>query len=286
MLCSENLEVEYKWLLVFDPANSQLPVPSDDAKPLPAHLARKSRITAEASPKIDEPFGDPQSKFIWSEFNTCKTVKNPDQVKIDLLKPKQIWFYLGRTSTEARAQYTADLRVQINNPEGNFLESIRAASAPIAIQKQGRSYPVPYPRSFNTYNANASCAKAYIQPAKAPAKKPFRAPIAKEKPYHGKYAIKDPVPYIYKPKISCNVDSEALQSQRSFQQSALHSPQQSFSSPKYRAPSTQMSPVAPQAPMMSTTMQYSPTPPFNSPEDVKQVSRLLFTYLWCILTFE
>lgn len=238
-------------------------MPSDDAKPLPPHLARKSRITAEdpsnVSPKIDEPFGDAQSKFIWSEFNSCKLVKNPAQVKVDISKPKQLWFYLGRTSTEAKAQYTGDLAVLRNNPEANFLESVRAASAPVAVPIPRRSYPATYPSGVNIHAVNAARAKAHIQQAKTPAK----APVTKERPYHGKYAITDSSPYLYKPRVGCNIDSQSLRNQRTFQQSSVDSLPRLQNPSSYRAPPAQMSPVAPMALMMSVASQSPLSQHFN-----------------------
>lgn len=266
--------MEYKWLLVFDPIHSQLPVPSEDAKPIPAHLARKSRTTAEDpsknEPKADEPFGDPQSKFIWSEFNTCKPVKNPDQVKVDLSKPKQLWFYLGRTSTEAKAQYTGDLAVSRNNPEANFLESIKAATAAAAVSAQRRSYPASYPSGVNIHAFNAARAKAHVQQA---AKTQAKPAATKERPYNGKYAIIDPAPYVYKPKVSSNVDPLALRNQHTFQQSSVHSLPQFPNSSGFRAPPAQMSPVAPMAPMMSAGAQHAATKQASAPpKDFRRVS--------------
>jgi hypothetical protein len=103
-------------------------VPSPNAKPLPSHLARKSKTTTQDpqndNPKADEPFCDPKVP-VWSEFHTAKLSRNPNQVKIDLWKPKQLWYYLGKTSTEAKAQYTEDPRKRRNNLDANFLESVR-----------------------------------------------------------------------------------------------------------------------------------------------------------------
>lgn len=242
--------MEYKWVLVFDHANSQLPIPSENAKPLPAHLAHKSRTTTQDpsdSPKVDEPFGDAQSKFTWSEFNTCKSVKNPSQVKVDISKPKQLWFYLGKTSTEAKAQYTENLAVVRNNPEANFLESVRAASAAAAVQLHRRPNPPPYPAGVNMHAINAARAKAHIQEAKVPAK----SLTTKKRPYHGKYAITEPTPHVYKPRVGCNVDTQALQNQRAFQQSSVHSLPQFPNSSSYRAPPGQRNPIAPMASMMA-----------------------------------
>lgn len=254
--------MEYKWLLFFDPVNSQLPVPSENAKPLPAHLASKSRTTAENpaknEPKADEPFGDPQSKFVWSEFNTCKPFRNPNQVNVDIIeKRKQLWFYLGGTSTEARAQYTENPAVKQNNPEANFLESVRAAKTAIALSfHQRRSYPAPYPAGANMHAASVIRAKSnFHHPINLP--KP-QAP--KERPYNGKYAILDPAPYIYKPKVGNTIDPEALRNQRAFQQSLVHSFPQFHNPPGFRAPSASMNNTQPPINTASRPVNTAPAP--------------------------
>lgn len=259
--------MEYKWLLFFDPVNSQLPVPSENAKPLPAHLASKSRTTAENPaknvPKADEPFGDPQSKFVWSEFNTCKPFRNPSQVNVDIIeKRKQLWFYLGGTSTEARAQYTENPAVKQNNPEANFLESVRAATTAIALSfQQRRSYP---PAGTNMHAANVIRAKSnFHQPINPP--KP-QAP--KERPYNGKYAILDPAPYTYKPKAGNSIDSEALRNQRAFQQSLVHSLPQFPNPSVFRAPSASMNNTLPPINTASRPVNNAPDPANAAPRRV------------------
>ena len=246
---SDKVEVEYKWLLIFDHALSQLPKPSENAKPLPAHLAHKSRTTTQDpsdSPKVDEPFGDAQSKFIWSEFNTCKSVKNPSQVKVDGSKPKQWWFYLGKTSTEARPQYTEDLALPRNNPEANFLESVRASTAAVQLHRRPVP-PPPYPAGVNIHAINAARANIHFQEAKVPAK----PSNTKKRPYHGKYAITEPIPPVHNnPKVGCNIDAQALQNQRAFQQSSVHSLPRFTNYSTYRPPTGgQKNPVAPTASM-------------------------------------
>lgn len=254
--------MEYKWLLFFDPVNSQLPVPSENAKPLPAHLASKSRTTAENpaknEPKADEPFGDPQSKFVWSEFNTCKPFRNPNQVNVDIIeKRKQLWFYLGGTSTEARAQYTENPAVKQNNPEANFLESVRAATTAIALSfHQRRSYPAPYPAGANMHAASVIRAKSnFHHPINLP-----KPPAPKERPYNGKYAILDPAPYIYKPKVGNTIDPEALRNQRAFQQSLVHSLPQFPNPPGFRAPSASMNNTLPPINRASRPVNSAPAP--------------------------
>ena len=268
MLHSDKIEIEYKWILIFDPVNSQLPIPSENAKPLPPELAQKSRTTAEHpsnnNPKADEPFGDPQSKLIWSEFNTCKTIRNPHQVKVDVFKPKKLWFYLGKTSTEAKAQYTGDLAVRRNDPTANFLESVRIATAAAALPPR-RSFPASYPTGVNMHAVNAARPpRSYIQPANLqPTKPPInRAPSMQDRTYHGKYAITDPVPHNYKAKAGGHVDPQALHNQRAFQQNASRqSPVQPYTNQSYQSSQIYSSHGyrAPPAPMMATASPRRPS---------------------------
>lgn len=265
----DKIEVEYKWLLVFDPVNSQLPMPSENAKPLPAELARKSRTTAEHpanndDPKPNDPFGDPDSNFRWEEFDSCKAFRNPAQVEIEIDKPGKLWYYIGKSSTEAKAHYTADIAIQQNDPTANFLESVRIASVAAAAARpptQRVSYPASYPSGINHQNAlNAPRpgANVHVPQSKAPTAQYRKPAAAKERPYHGKYAITDSIAAQYKPRPGVNVDAQALYNQRAFQNAASSQlPQQyhSHQSPGYRPPQASMGTAAPTAPMLSGQQQ-------------------------------
>ncbi|KAK5242069.1 hypothetical protein LTR16_008795, partial [Cryomyces antarcticus] len=110
----DRVEVEWKWLAVMDPAASQRPKPSKNAIPMPADMNKKSvsiENRQDGYPTMEEPFHDnPANK--WHEFYTIDTpptgykpgvIRNPEQKKTDLDKPDVEWFYLPKTSTEARA---------------------------------------------------------------------------------------------------------------------------------------------------------------------------------------
>ena len=254
----ERVEVEYKWLLVLDPANSQLPIPSEHAKPLPAELAHKSRTTAEhpdhEKPEIDKPFCDGHSQYVWSEFHSCHAIRNPYQTKVDFEKPKQTWFYLGPQSTEAKAYYTPDPRKKVNDPTGNFLETVRIADLQARSSKQPQAPPAPYPKGPNMHALNAVRAASYTKPTLSSFKPPQKPGVppkladSKDRPYTGKYAIIDPVER-YVPKTGINVDAQALQKQRSFQHAGSLQPSSSQTSTSYQVPQAQMSPVAQMTPM-------------------------------------
>ncbi|KAJ4306797.1 hypothetical protein N0V88_000164 [Collariella sp. IMI 366227] len=103
----ETLEVEWKWLLVPDPADLRLPKASPNAIPLPTCRKTQKEINAkravDEAPRKDDEFGP---GLTWAEFHAGDPIKNREQVKIDFAKENQVWHYLGKTSTEAKAQYT------------------------------------------------------------------------------------------------------------------------------------------------------------------------------------
>lgn len=262
----ETFEVEHKWLLVFDPVNSQLPMPSETAKPLPLELARKSRTTAEdpaiqEGPKPNELFCD-SALHRWEEFDTCKPFRNPSQVKIDLSKPKKLWYYLGKPSTEAKAQYTGDLAVRRNDPSANFLETVRLASvaaAAAAAPVQRRSIPASYPGTINQNAINAARAHSQPQHLNMSINAQTKPIDTTERPYHGKYAITDPIHpnYQYKPRNGYSMDPQSLHRQNSYtQMGSIQSPYQGPYSQtqqhsNYRAPPAPMASVAPMGPTTS-----------------------------------
>lgn len=259
-------------------------MPSENAKPLPAELARKSRTTAEDpanndDPKPNDPFGDPDSNFRWEEFDTCKAFQNPAQVKIDFDKPSKLWYYLGNSSTEAKAHYTADIAIRQHDPTANFLESVRIASVAAAAGKppvQRLSYPASYPSGINHQNAlnpSRPSANVHVPQPKAPTTQYMKSAATKERPYHGKYAITDPIAAQYQPRPGVNVDAQALYNQRAFQNAASSQlPQQyhSHQSPSYRAPQALMGAAAPTAPMMSGQPQ--------GPQDYKLNTKYSYNY--------
>ncbi|KAI9777481.1 MAG: hypothetical protein M1835_005233 [Candelina submexicana] len=224
----DRFEVEYKWILFFDPADSQLPVPSANAQPLPSHVAKKTPLSEEVGegiPKEKDPFTDPQGPNKWAEFNRANIPRNRSQVAIDIFKPKQLWFYLGKTSTEAKAQYTEDPRKPRHNPESIFKETVKPLLPPvIPIPAQRRSFPAThYPGQtsvgINMHAQNAAMVKKHQQRSQA----------------QPQNQSKSDKPYQYKPRANqiFSVDPQALNSQRAFQmQVASQAPVRRPSTPK------------------------------------------------------
>lgn len=159
-----------------DPEESQRPKPSANAKPLPEHLKENDASLdisnrTDGVPEIGDPFHDPNAAQKWAEFHTAPEVLQK-VAKVDLDKEHRLWFYLGKTSTEARPQYTENLAKPQHNPKSNFLDTVRPPP-PIMPTFQHRSYPASYP----------------LKPA--PVSIPPRTPVQQN--------IK---PYQYKPKES------------------------------------------------------------------------------------
>lgn len=162
---SSRVEVEWKWLLLPDSSDYHLPKASANALPMPSSRKAQEEINAKRS--VDEPprAGDvfveglaPGKNFAWSEFHTCEVAecKNSGQAKIDFTKDNQVWHYLGKTSTEAKAQYTEDPQKPKHNPKANFLDSIP------------KPLPLPRPQYHASYGAtHPSQAKAFSGPGKS-----------------------------------------------------------------------------------------------------------------------
>lgn len=146
------MEVEYKWVLILDKAHSHLQPPSDTAKPLPVHLQHKNCATEDPAnevPKVDDPFFDSSSPQVIAEFVTYKPTALAAP-KVDLMKEKQLWYYLGKMSTDAKQYYTGDPSREIHDPLSNFLDSVKPP--PYIGQPEGRKQiPTSHP---NTYARN------------------------------------------------------------------------------------------------------------------------------------
>ncbi|KAK1754739.1 DNA damage-responsive transcriptional repressor RPH1 [Echria macrotheca] len=135
----DQVEVEWKWLLLPDPADLRLPKASPNAIPLPTSRKAQKELNAKRAvddlPRKDDEFGP---GFHWAEFHTCDPIKNPDQVSLDLTKESQVWHYLGKTSTESKAQYTRDVSRPQHDPQSNFLDSIPKPPKPVPALPQAR----------------------------------------------------------------------------------------------------------------------------------------------------
>src|SRR5579862_3259417 len=204
-------------MLAVDPADSQLPTPSANAQRVtPSSRTNKTLRTIQPRqhdhPIKDDPFADDDGPYTWAEFNQATIPRNPSQVDVDLSKPNVLWFYLGKTSTEAKAQYTEDPRQPRNNPESIFLES----------KKPGYRPPTKYPPVSS--GSPPSTANGATRPPAQPAARQYE------------YKPKSHTPY--------NVDSQSLLMQQRFlQQSGGHQGQPAHGQQLQSGGSTQPRPT-------------------------------------------
>ena len=213
----DRVEVEWKWLLLPDPADFHLPKASANAIPMPTSRKAKEKINAtkrqtEELPRADSPFVD---GFTWAEFNSYECI-NQAQAKVDFSKENQIWFYLGRNSTEARAQYTEDPRRRRHNPRSNYLDSIPRLPPPPPQPRRSQGF------TFAAHLQAASRPSKVEKPYEYKPKNPI-TPSFVPSPYTAQQFIPRPSPYTtqqFTPKPS------PYQSQQSGPQRSLFTPQQ------------------------------------------------------------
>ncbi|KAK2591092.1 hypothetical protein QQS21_011226 [Conoideocrella luteorostrata] len=191
----DRLEVEWKWLILPDPSDYHLPKASPKALPMPVSRKAKDELKAKRlrddKPKKDDVFAE---GYTWAEYES-QEVQNKDQVKVDLAKSDQMWFYLGKASTEARAQYTEDPAEQRHNPKSNYLDS---------IPKPPKPAPVPRLAYHHQSYIDKAVAYSYNLAANHTAANVAKKPVSFEKPY------------VYKPKKPTSVEFTKLTTPTTF----------------------------------------------------------------------
>lgn len=152
-------------------------------------------------PVIDQPFND-NPEYKWQEFINIDMPPNgyaiakfrtPTKLRVDLEKPDQLYFYISKSSTDARCYFTDIPGGKEHIAKSNFLDRVKPAPGcqnPAVRQSLAASYPTARP----------------IQQA---------PPIM---PVPQNFSSK---PYTYKPKIPAapnmvSIDQRALAAQRNF----------------------------------------------------------------------
>ncbi|KAI0412893.1 hypothetical protein F5X98DRAFT_353597 [Xylaria grammica] len=197
----DRVEVEWKWLLLPDPADLHLPRASQNAVPMPTSRKAKELINAtrkriEEPPRAEEPFVE--GGFVWAEFNHHELEANKVQAKVDLSKENQIWYYLGKNSTDARPQYTDDPRKKLHNCKSNFLDSIPRPALPPPMPR--KSYGSTF--SIHTPIPASKAEKPYQYKPRDPVPPTYVRP-----PFTAHQFVPKPVPYTaqhFEPKVSTN----------------------------------------------------------------------------------
>lgn len=179
---------------------------------MPTTRKAKDLLNAKRSeddkPRKDDTFG---GSYTWAEFQLHE-VNNKDQVKVDFAKPDQIWHYLGKPSTEARAQYTEDPSKPRHNPRGNFMDTVPKIPKFPKVTSKAVSIAKPQPQQSYGYGVPPSYGQQYNAMRVAP------VPPS---------TIRADKPYVYKPRKPMDIGanpSQAFTSQRFTPMSASPAP--------------------------------------------------------------
>ena len=171
-------EIEASWILFVDSATSCLQKPSAAALDLPEELQGRTASLPESTerkPSVGDPFTD-EPKTEWAEFVSNEPAFNKDQKVVDLTKSKKLWLYLGKTSTDSKAHFTADPTKPFHDPASVFLDTVEPATRSLMappVQTKRQSLPASFPL-VNVAARNASMtnfrqlATAYTQPGAVP----------------------------------------------------------------------------------------------------------------------
>lgn len=210
--------------------------------------------SAERKPSPGDPFTeDPKTE--WAEFQLGAEPFNKAQKAVDFSKSKQLWHFLGKTSTESKAQYTADISKPVHDLDSNFLQTVEPLKPVMAppTQPKRQSLAASYPTSA-AFNNMAARNAAMIsqrqqlleQQHRQPQRQPYSmvnavAPLARpqvspdqrqilerqqqraqqldmqERPYGTAHETQRPVPGV---GGGIGIDMQAVERQRQFMQNA------------------------------------------------------------------
>ncbi|KXJ97375.1 hypothetical protein Micbo1qcDRAFT_7373 [Microdochium bolleyi] len=268
----DRVEVEWKWLLLPDPADLHLPKASPNAIPMPTSREAKELINANKReqadvPRADEPFVEGHT---WAEFKIFDPV-NKAQARVDFGTPDQLWYYLGKTSTEARAQYTENPSIVRHNTRSNFLDTI-PRPPPTAIPPPPRFTPTPHSPLTSKSPVALKAAKPYAYKPKpvtavpvpfvsaqpAPAPVPAAVPMTMETNFTQQFV--PPAAVMPAPKLPAELPAAPMAAP----QTAVPQPSQTNSTASQPSPSTSSAPVIPPPPPPSKINRPFATPKLKS----------------------
>lgn len=226
----DRVEVEWKWLCVLNPDDSQRPKPSTNALPMPKGMNKRALSISnrqDGVPEQGDAFHDnPDYKF--QEFYNMhmpppgyatKPLQAPCRLHVDINAADQLYYYMPTISTEAKDFFTERVGSNVIAPRANFVERV----SPPRQEYQ------------------------YLNKLPIAASRPMPRPIV---PHRLAGTIENPSnrgekPYVYKPKeparpnVMWSIDPQALAIQKSFvaqtdRRHAHYSPQQPKPSYNYQ----------------------------------------------------
>ncbi|KAI9845270.1 MAG: hypothetical protein M1838_001817 [Thelocarpon superellum] len=209
------VEVEYKWVLALDPADSHLPVPSANAKPLLAQTQQfRSTLVRprRERPAEGDAFCDADGPHVWSEFHSLDLSRNAAQAKVDLGKANALWYYLGADSTDAKARYTEDPRRPRHNALSNFLDLVKPPPAPSpTTATPRRSYlaprTIPAPISSRPATEAKPVPPLHAAPPPTNGKHPMGPPAVPHRDAVAWHTIQEQLPAVPAPRVASFLES-------------------------------------------------------------------------------
>ncbi|GAB7365373.1 hypothetical protein MBLNU230_g6451t1 [Neophaeotheca triangularis] len=204
------VEVDWKWLCVLDPDDSQRPKPSSKAVAMPEGL-NKNLLSMDnrqdGVPTMEQDFHD-NPDFKWAEFANVETPPKdyrlnpyyPQKFSVRINDPDQLYYYLGKISTDAKCFFTDTPNGTVHVPRSNFMERV-----------------APRPAFQHPPQRQALAAVHPAQTSRPP--KPLVSAATNVPAISHNFGK----PYAYKPKAPVppqpsvwSVDQQALANQRSF----------------------------------------------------------------------
>ncbi|KAK5137093.1 hypothetical protein LTR08_001102 [Meristemomyces frigidus] len=133
----DRMEVEWKWLCVLDPDDSQRPKPSASAIPMPKGMNKKAvsvNNRQDGVPTQEEPFHD-NPDYKWHDFYNMhmpppgyatKQLEAAAKLNVKIDAPDTLYFYMPKISTEAKPFFTDNAGSKVIATKGNFLDRMTA----------------------------------------------------------------------------------------------------------------------------------------------------------------
>ncbi|KAF2722036.1 hypothetical protein K431DRAFT_284243 [Polychaeton citri CBS 116435] len=181
----DRVELDWKWLCVLDPDDSQRPKPSASAVPMPEGMSKKAvsiENRQDGVPSQDQLFHD-NADYKWREFVNMDMqpqgyayhkLQPPQPLKVDFNIPDQLYFYLPALSTEARCYFTDTPSGKTHVAKSNFMDRVTPRPAYQPPVQRTNSNIMPYPgmgshRAFNPVTFAQSIQKPYVYKPRDPA---------------------------------------------------------------------------------------------------------------------
>ncbi|EMC96328.1 hypothetical protein BAUCODRAFT_33663 [Baudoinia panamericana UAMH 10762] len=229
----DRVEVEYKWLSLLHPDDSQRPKPSAIAIPMPQGMNKKAvsvNNRQDGVPTQGEAFHE-NPEYKWHDFYnmhmpppdyTSKLLQTIGKLEVKIDASDTLYYYLPKASTESKCFFTDNAGSKVAAPKGNFLDRVSKPAHHYVAQRQQQLVAAQQPKPL----LHARPQPAYQAPQTGPTS-------------IGNPANRSDRPYAYQPKeptrpnVLWGVDQKALETQRSFLADAeRRSSQQQYSLPQ------------------------------------------------------